>query len=124
MEIHLPDNALEDAVGKGLRATIMAGAVQHIIKELTPERLHQFATEILDKGLDNLNSWELQKAVSEAAAPAIKSYAMRPDFIARVEEAVKVGMEKFVNDLPNVIYEEFKSTIVEAITDKYRHHRR
>lgn len=123
MEIHLPEGALEDAVGKGIRATLMQGAVEHIVKELTPDLLRKFATDILDEGLKRLNSWDLRDMVMATAKPMIKEYSLRPDFIAQVEEAVNAGMKKFIQDLPQIIYDDFKETVVQAIGRKYRNER-
>lgn len=123
MELHIPEGALEEAVGKGLRATLMQGAVNHIVKELTPERMNTFVTGILDEGLKNLNSWELRSMVSKTAEPMMKDYSMRPDFIAAVEACVKEGMEKFLKELPDIVYNEFREVVVGAIVDKYKRHR-
>lgn len=120
IKLEFPEGMLEQQVGKSLRATIMAGAVQHIVKELTPERLQVFATEILEEGLKNLDSYELRKTVKDLADPMMKAYCMRPDFIARIEVAVKEGMENFVKDLPNVIHDQFKTLVVGSLVDAYK----
>lgn len=120
IKLELPEGLLEQQIGKGIRATIMAGAVQHIVKELTPDRLAEFATQVLEEGLKEINGYQLRKMVGEMAEPMMKEYCMRPDFIARVETAVKEGMEKFIKDLPNTTYEEFKSIVVGALVDRYK----
>lgn len=120
IKLEIPEGMLEEQIGKGIRATIMAGAVQHIVKELTPKRLGEFATEILEQGLKDLNGYELRNMVSKTAEPMMKAYCLRPDFIARVEVAVKEGMERFIKDLPDTIYNEFKEVVINSLVDKYK----
>lgn len=118
IKLELPKGMLEEQVGKGIRATIMAGAVHHIVNELTPERLKEFAIGILDQGLEALNGYELRNMVVKTAEPMMRAYCIRPDFISRVEVAVREGMEKLVTDLPDIVYKEFKDIIVNAIVEK------
>lgn len=119
MEIHLPDGALEESVERGIRATIMAGALQLIMKELTTERLSQFVTGVLDEALKDLNRWKLKDGLMKLAEPMIAEYCRRPETISQIELAVKEGMDKFLKDVPDLVYEETKSTVVRALVEKY-----
>lgn len=119
MEIHLGENALEKSVEQGIRATIMAGALQLILKELTPERLEQFVAAVLDEALQDLNKWKLKSKLMELAEPIIAEHCRRPDVIAQLEAAVLEGMQRFLKDVPDMVYEEAKNTVVGALVDKY-----
>lgn len=124
MEIHLGEDALEKSVEKGLRATIMAGALQLILKELTPDRLGQFVTGVLDSALEDLNRWKLKGELMKLAEPMIAEYCRRPEIIAQIEVAVKEGMQKFLKEVPDMVYEETKDAVVGALVDKYDQRRR
>ncbi len=119
MEIHLPEGALEESVERGIRATIMAGALQLIMKELTTERLNKFVTGVLDEALKDLSHWKLKDSLMKLAEPMIAEYCRRPEIIDQVESAVKKGMDRFLKDVPEIVYEEAKSTVVRALVEKY-----
>lgn len=123
LKIEFPAGMLEQQVTKGLQATILAGAAQHIMKSITPEHIHKFALDILGKGLSDLNDWEMRKYVIDQATPLVKAYSHRPEFVAKLEEAVKEGMEMLLKSLPDIVYQEMKEVVVTAITDRYNRRR-
>jgi hypothetical protein len=124
MEIHLGDDALENSIEKGIRATIMAGALQLILKELTPERLGQFITGVLDEALQDLNKWKLKSKLMELAEPMIASQCRHPEVINQLEVAVKEGIQRFLKDVPDMVYEQTKNTVVGALVDAHDRRRR
>lgn len=119
MQINLGEDALEKSVEQGLRATIMAGALQLILKELTPERLEVFITGTLDQALEDLNRWKLKGELMKLAEPLVIDFCRRPEILSQIEAAVKEGMQRFLKDIPDMVYEEAKSTVVRALVDKY-----
>ncbi len=119
MEIHLPEGALEESVERGIRATIMAGALQLIMKELTTERLNKFVTGVLDEALKDLGHWKLKDGLMKMAEPMIAEYCRRPEIVEQIEAAVKEGMERFLKNVPEFVYEETKSAVVGALVEKY-----
>ncbi len=119
MQIQIGEDALEDAVSKGLQATIMSGAIQFILKELTPERLQIFVTKILESALADLNSYKLKNELMKMAEPFIADFFRRPEVISQLELAVRDGLQKIIKDVPEMVYENAKNTIISSMIDKY-----
>lgn len=119
MQIQLGEDVLEDAVRKGLQATIMNGAIQYILKELTPERLQIFVTDILDGALKDINSWKLKSELQKLAEPLMADFFRRPEIISQLEAAVQEGLQRAMKDVPDMVYSDAKNVIVGAFVDKY-----
>lgn len=119
MQIQLGDDALEDAVSKGLQATIMNGAIQLLLKELTPERLQIFVTSMLADALKEINGWRLRQELTKAAEPLMAEFFRRPEIISQLETAVQEGLQRAMKDVPDMVYTDAKNVIVGAFVEKY-----
>ena len=105
-KIDLNDRLAKDAVESSLNKTIMAGAVSHILDELTPERMEVFVSAMLDKAFSEFRTWEIGKAISEEAKPILQKAVKTPEMRARIEAAVNAGIEKALADLPGRVAED------------------
>ena len=118
MKIELEDGQLVD---RSIREVIFAKAIEMIVGELTQERLKEFALEWLDNALKyGFNSYEAQKPLQKHAEEYLKTYAMQPENLRRVEEAVRLGFERIIEELPGQIFEKHKDRVLEAFNPERR----
>jgi sulfatase maturation enzyme AslB (radical SAM superfamily) len=118
MEIKIENQ--EGLLDKSIREIIFAKAVEQLVKELTPERLKEFAVKWFEDSMRYVNFYDAKKPLQAHVDTYLKQYSMRPENIALIEEACRQGFEKIIAELPGEIYESHKDRILEAFKPRSR----
>ena len=90
-----------------LRATILKGAVGHLLSVLTPEALGVFLEKTLSEALKGIAPYEIQQAMRPYYEKIVSEYMSLPEVKARMEAAVRAAVDGSVSAYPA----EIQSTI-------------
>jgi hypothetical protein len=111
----MPDDKekIDEAV---LRATIMKGTIEHLIAEMTPERLAVFADAWLAKVFGEMfSTWRWSTELDAIVKPALLEQIKSPVFFGRVQEAIQKGLDKAVADLPEKVAKEITDAAIASV---------
>jgi plasmid maintenance system killer protein len=96
---------LEVMVGQGLRATIMSGAVSHIVKELTPERLNVFVNEALERVFENFRLYEIESQIKKLAEKQLEHLISQPEAQERIRQITAKAFAEYMGMLDQQVRE-------------------
>lgn len=114
----MPDKE-EQLTTEAIRATVLKGTIEYLIKEMTPERLSAFADDILKKAFSDLfGGWRLETSFNEAVKPLFMVAINNPVFQARMQVAVQEGLDKAVSQLPEKVAKEISEFAIEGLRKK------
>jgi len=109
----------EALTAEAVRATILKGTLEYLIKEMTPERLTTFADDILKKSFtDIFGSWRLGGQFDESVKPLFLKAVNDPVFQARIQKAIQEGLNKAVAQLPDKVAKEITDFAVAGLRQK------
>lgn len=116
----MPDQKKEDELtAAAIRATILKGTLDHLIKEMTPERLTAFADDMLKKSFtDIFGGWAFNNQFHEEVKPLFLAAIRDPIFQARIQKAVQEGLDKAVSQLPERVAKEIADFAIDALRKK------
>jgi len=101
---------------EALRATIMKGTIDHLLAEMTPERMAVFADAWLAKVFTDLFShWRYGGEVDAIVKPVLLEQVKNPVFVARVQVAIQQGLDRAITELPDKIAKQITEAAMEQV---------
>lgn len=117
--VTMQDQEKDSWLDAGLRKQLLQGAVQHITKELTPERMEAWAIKLLDQTFKDVHIYDIRKDIEALALPYARQILARPEMQARVKAIVEQAIEKTLEGLPGDV----KTIITSRVADALRSNR-
>jgi hypothetical protein len=99
-----------------LRATLLKGAVAHIVSSVTPEAMAVFMEKVLADALRGIAGYDVQQAVRPHVKEIVDAYLAAPETRSRLEQAVRQGIDASINGLP----EEVKKAVTAMAAENFR----
>ncbi len=106
---------------EGLRAMLLKGTIEHVIAQLTPERLETFLGETMSKMFDNLFAGyhsPLQNAVMGHAQKIVAELIVQPEVQTRIEAACKKAVDSYINQIPGDLEKVLREVSTSAIRSR------
>ena len=121
LKINFDESKLQE---EALRATILKGAVDHIVSKLTPEALTVFLQKTLAEALKGISSYQIQEAVKPYTAQVLAIYIEQPVVKAQIEAAAIAGVNLAIAEYPEALRKAIVSiagkTFLDALSNKLR----
>jgi phage pi2 protein 07 len=115
----MKENEKDGWLESGLRKQLLQAAVQHIIKELTPDRLEAWAIKLIDDAFKGIHFYDIKKEIEAQALPDAKQLLTAPEMQERIRKTVEDAVEATLIGLP----EEVKRLISSRVSDALRSNR-
>jgi hypothetical protein len=116
LQMEVPLNTLEDALTKGVRATLMAGAIGYLVEKMTPDVVEKFASELVLESLKSLDSWKIRAELQKVVDPMIVEAINRPETKQFLHAKVEEGISSAIGDLPKVVKDKILERAVIGMT--------
>jgi hypothetical protein len=116
VKLDIPEGALASALADGVRSTLIAGATQYIISQITPEMLNQFVAGILGDALKDLGGYRLREPIAKLMDPMIVEFLKRPEVQAFMRRKVEEGINAAIEQLPEKVKEALISRAIQGMT--------
>lgn len=115
LHVKLSEDKLEELTAEGVRTHILAGAIDHILTQLTPERLRLVADEWAKSILNDVSSWRLEQIARGQWEPMLTEAVQRPEFLALCRKAVEQGLELAMKEIPAKVKDSILQRVERAI---------
>lgn len=111
-----PEEDRDEWLDIGLRKQLLGAAVQHIVKELTPDRMEKWATKLVDDAFKDVRLYDIRTEIEAVARPYAKQLLARPEMQERIKKITEEAVEEVLRELPN----EVKSLVVNKMAEALR----
>lgn len=115
MELKVDFNE-KDLQAESLKATILKGAVDHLIGALTPDMLRGFMEKTLQQAFESILSWQMANAAKPYVDEIAKEYMTTPEVQERTRVAVRGAIDAALGKLP----ESMANDIAALARDSFR----
>lgn len=92
---------------KALEAKLLEGTVNHLLNELTPDRLALFVTDLLLVVFKDMR-WQLEQEIRKHSGPIIKELCDKPE----VKEKIRAAMIDIVDEVVLAVKKESRDSLV------------
>lgn len=113
LKLEVPRESLVRVMAEGVSTKLLGGAVEYIMRELTPEMTQTFVMGIMKDAFKSFSSWKVRECLDKAMAPMIEEYVKRPEVIAFIRQNVEKGINEAIGELPAKV----KQTLLERAVD-------
>ena len=120
IKLDIPAGSLQKALSDGIEAKILAGAVEYMLTQLTPELLHAFVENMLKEAFKTFSSWKVREILDKTMAPMIDDYARRPEVLAFIRQNVEKGINEAISTLPDTVKTKLIERAVDGMTKAWR----
>lgn len=109
VRVNLNKSSLKEFTETGLRTKILESTVDHLLKELTPDRMRAFMNQMLEDSLKNIGRWEIQQAIEKKRKEVLEAYVNTPAVARRIDLGIQAAVDQAITDMPNDLREAVKS---------------
>lgn len=114
-KVTMKDREKDGLLEAGLRKALLKGAVEHILKELTPERLEEWAIKLLDDTFKDIQLYDIRKEIEAQARPYARQLLSKPEMQTRIKGVVEDAIEQTLIGLPDEIKQLLVGRVSEAL---------
>lgn len=103
LKVEFDEKSLQSAA---LRATILKGAVDHLLTVLTPDTLKVFVEKVLAEAFDKISAWDMASAARPYVEKFVKEYMESPEVQERARCAARTAVDTALGKLPGDVANE------------------
>ena len=123
VQLEIPQDNLAKALDNGVRAALWQGAIEYVIKQITPEMTEKLVMSVLGDALKSFSTWELQGSIKKQMTPMLEEVMKRPEVLATMRKKVEEGVNLAIETLPEKVKEQLIERAITGMTKAWREDR-
>lgn len=115
IKVDLNEGKMADYAESAIKAELLKSAVKLVVEQFTPERLNEFVEKVLTTALKDFNSYQLSEQIRKQAEEPMKRSLQTPEIQARIDEQVKVGIDRALEHIPMTVHRHIQTEVRNAV---------